>query len=301
MSLSLRILAFALFCVSAIAGAQIPRITSGTISHYEKFDSKYVDARNIDVWLPEGYGPGEKYSVIYMQDGQTLFDDQDADHPGWKIDERISELVSERRLGKCIVVAIASSPKWRWSEYFPQGALKYMAPDVRADVFETSLMSLPQSDNYLHFLTKELMPFIGKRFNVYKDPKHNILAGSSMGALISLTALCEYPKLFGGAICMSTHWQGTQKNSDAVAQAIQDYFRAKLPKGKEHRLYFDHGTVDMDAGYKPWQDMMDLNSLRLGYGLKNYASRTFEGEGHSAAFWGKRFHYALEFMLGAAR
>ena len=66
----------------------------------------------------------------------------------------------------------------------------------------------PVSDNYLKFLVTELKPFIDKKYSVYKDMNHTFIAGSSMGGLISMYAICEYPRVFGGAACMSTHWPG---------------------------------------------------------------------------------------------
>ena len=65
-----------------------------------------------------------------------------------------------------------------------------------------------QSDNYLKFLVKELKPFIDSSFSTLKDQQNTFIAGSSMGGLISMYAICEYPLVFGGAACLSTHWPG---------------------------------------------------------------------------------------------
>jgi len=75
-----KILVLFLFLLSANAFTQtivnhpLPKVVSGTIHRLENFQSKYVDARNIDIWLPEGYSAKRKYAVLYMHDGQTLYD-----------------------------------------------------------------------------------------------------------------------------------------------------------------------------------------------------------------------------------
>lgn len=80
--------------------AQTPVVSGGRIIHYENFNSVFVDPRNIDVWLPDGYGPEHRYAVIYMHDGQMLFDSTHTwNHQEWCVDETLTKLLKEKRSG----------------------------------------------------------------------------------------------------------------------------------------------------------------------------------------------------------
>ena len=84
---------------SFLAQAQnLPKVASGTIRRVENFQSKFVDARNVDIWLPEGYSPEKKYRVVYMHDAQMLFDStQTWNQKEWKVDEVFSRLIREKK------------------------------------------------------------------------------------------------------------------------------------------------------------------------------------------------------------
>ena len=96
-------------------------VSSGKVVRIENFQSKFVAARNVDVWLPEGYSPAKKYNVVYMHDGQMLFDStQTWNKKEWKVDEVFSKLISEKKIEDCIVVGIWNNGAERIAEYFPQ-------------------------------------------------------------------------------------------------------------------------------------------------------------------------------------
>ena len=77
---------------------QVPKVSSGKIEHFENFKSNFVDARNIDVWLPDGYSDKEKYAVLYMHDGQMLFDaDITWNKQAWEVDEVAEKLITENK------------------------------------------------------------------------------------------------------------------------------------------------------------------------------------------------------------
>ena len=115
--------------------------------------------------------------------------------------------------------------------------------------------------------------------------------GSSMGGLISAYAISEYPDVFGGAACLSTHWV-------AGDGAVIDYLRDKLPAPESHRLYFDHGTMTLDAHYAPFQQRMDDAMRARGYAEgRSGMSRVFPGAEHSEKSWRERVEIPLEFLL----
>jgi enterochelin esterase-like enzyme len=156
----------------------------------------------------------------------------------------------------------------------------------------------PISDLYLTFLVKELKPYIDSHFATKKDKKHTFVAGSSMGGLISMYAICEYPKVFGGAICMSTHWPGTiQKENNPVPDAFLRYMKMHLPKAKNHKIYFDYGDQTLDAMYPPLQKKVDELMINKGFSTKNWKTVFAAGDDHSEKAWRKRLDVALIFLL----
>ena len=95
-------------------------LSSGTLERIENFPSKYVRARNVDVWLPEGYSKKKKYAVLYMHDGQMLFDSSITwNKQEWKVDEVASQLMEEGKTKDFIVVAIWNHADIRHPNYFP--------------------------------------------------------------------------------------------------------------------------------------------------------------------------------------
>jgi enterochelin esterase-like enzyme len=291
--------------------AQVPTVSSGSIKRFENFKSAFVDARNIDVWLPEGYSEKEKYAVLYMHDGQMLYDAATTwNKQAWEVEEVASKLQKEGKTQKFIVVGVWNNGKYRHSEYFPQKIIANIPSKTQKMVVEEQLQNKPQSDNYLKFLVKELKPFIDKNFATYKDKNHTFIAGSSMGGLISLYAICEYPNIFGGAACISTHSpmilrakiENDSINVDAdIASKFRDYLRLHLPNPKNHKIYFDYGDQTLDSFYKPFQEKIDLVMKEKGFSEKNWTTKFFAGADHSEKSWNARLDIPFLFLLGNSR
>jgi enterochelin esterase-like enzyme len=283
---------------------QVPKVSSGKIEHFENFKSNFVDARNIDVWLPDGYSDKEKYAVLYMHDGQMLFDaDITWNKQSWEVDEVAGKLITENKTQKFIVVGIWNNGEYRHSEYFPQRIIKDIPEPTKKILVEEQLKNKPQSDNYLKFLVTEVKPFIDKTFATKTDRKNTFVAGSSMGGLISLYAICEYPKVFGGAACISSHTPMIMKEklgavADAdIASKFRDYLKTQLPNPKNHKIYFDYGDQTLDSFYKPFQEKIDAIMIEKGFTSKNWITKFFPGKDHSENSWNERFNIPLEFLL----
>jgi enterochelin esterase-like enzyme len=296
------------FCTVAYwVSAQMPVPSSGKIIRYNDFQSNFVKPRPIDVWLPEGYSTEKKYAVLYMHDGQMLFDSTNTwNKQEWGVDETITELVKKKKIINCIVVGIWNGGQSRHAEYFPQKALNYLKKEQIDSLYHsvrTSGQSVfqgieVQSDNYLKFLTQELKPFIDQMYSTKKDPQHTFIAGSSMGGLISLYALCEYPTIFGGAACISTHWPGIFSiENNPIPSAFIQYLDAHLPKAENHLIYFDHGTETLDALYPSLQLKVDSLMRSKGYTKRNWITRVFKGTDHSEKSWRSRLHTPFLFLL----
>jgi enterochelin esterase-like enzyme len=279
---------------------------SGTIKRFENFPSVYVGARNIDVWLPDGYDVKKKYAVLYMHDGQMLFDSTiNWNKQEWGIDEILGRLMKEKKIKECIVVGIWNTTL-RHSEYFPQKPFESLNSKEKEfvtkqlqSVGRTTDPFQPISDNYLKFIVNELKPFIDKTYSTYTDKSHNYIAGSSMGGLISMYAICEYPEVFGGAACLSTHWPGIfSMDSNPVPDAFINYMKTSLPDPNTHKIYFDYGDQTLDAMYPPLQKKVDEIMNAKGYTSKNWITREFPGANHSEKAWNKRFDIPATFLLG---
>ncbi len=148
------------------------------------------------------------------------------------------------------------------------------------------------SDDYLKFLVNELKPFIDKTYQTQPDRESTFVIGSSMGGMISDYAIAEYPNVFGGAACLSTHWP---LGDGAVITWYKDHW----PAAGVHRIYFDHGTETLDAQYEPYQLNMDEVMRSKGYRSgEDWISRRFDGADHSPRAWRERLHIPLIFLLG---
>lgn len=294
-------------CAITVSFSQPLKVASGTVRRLENFSSRFVDPRHVDVWLPDGYDTTKKYAVLYMHDGQMLYDSSSNwNHQEWGVDETTGRLLAEGKIRDCIVVGIWNNGKKRHSEYFPQKPFESLSQAQQDSLMQEArsagnglFADKIQSDNYLKFLVTELKPFIDNHFSTKKDRKNTFVAGSSMGGLISLYAICEYPDVFGGAACLSTHWPGIfRADNNPIPAAFMRYMQDHLPAPKKHKIYFDLGTATLDAMYPPFQKQADAIMQSKGFTSKNWQTRVFEGEDHSEKAWQKRLDIPLIFLMG---
>ena len=179
-------------------------------------------SRRIWIYLPSSYNTSrKKYPVLYMHDGQNVFDEATSGFGEWGVDEAMDTL--QNRFPEMIVVAIDNDPIHRINEYAPYDMEKY---------------GKAEGDAYVDFLVKTLRPFINKHYRTKKCGRHNYIAGSSMGGLISFYAMLKYPGKFGGAGVFSpAFWINPQ------LKAI-DPQKVKKIKGK---IYFFAGQQESDS------------------------------------------------------
>ncbi|GAB3937658.1 alpha/beta hydrolase [Mucilaginibacter myungsuensis] len=281
-----------------IAIIMFPLIAFGQQIKTVPIKSKYVDGRNIRIWLPADYSAKKKYAVLYMHDGQMLFDSTTTwNHQEWQLDETLDRLTKTKKMRDLIVVGIDNNGAKRLAEFFPQAVVGTVPQPERAEL-DKLMPSGPIADNYLKFIVTELKPYIDANYSTYGDAAHTFIGGSSLGGMISLYAVCSYPQIFSGAFCMSTHWTGTFVQNTAIPDAMVNYLDKKLPSTGGHRFYFDHGTITLDSLYAPAQVKVDALFKRKGYGSKNFKSLVFEGASHSERDWAKRLDEVLVFLIG---
>ncbi len=267
---------------------------TGNVVYERAFSSEFVTARDVEIWLPPSYetAPEKRYPVIYMHDGQNVFDPAASKYSGWDwgVDEAMTALIKSGDIREAIIVAPHSIDKWRNADYFPQKAGELFAKDFKAAMPEFDVQGL-RADGYLKFLTAELKPFIDGKYRTLTGPQDTSIMGSSMGGLISLYAISEYPDVYGAAGNVSTHFPLAEGK-------LVEYFKDNLPDPKTHRLYFDYGTLTLDYNYEGYQDRIDAALLAAGYerGV-NWTTRKFEGHDHSERAWRNRVHIPLTFLL----
>ncbi|GAB3102175.1 alpha/beta hydrolase-fold protein [Lysobacter terrae] len=282
------------FLTWAFARHAPPLNVTGHVDSWQDIESDFVPARNVDVWLPPGYAdhPHRRYPVVYMHDGQNLFDPQ-LSYIGvdWGIDETMTRLITDHRIREAIIVGVWNTPR-RLQEYMPRKPVKSESLPVGVEGFTPLARADIASDDYLKFLATELKPFIDSTYRTKRGRKDTFVMGSSMGGLISAYAVAEYPEVFGGAGALSTHWP----IGDGV---VIDWLSSHLPDPRTHRLYFDFGTATLDAQYAPYQQRMDAAMRANGYVEgRNWVTRKFEGAEHSERAWRARVDVPLEFLLG---
>ena len=298
---------FLLALQTLVSTAQLPKVSSGSIQRFSNFKSAFIQSRNIDVWLPENYTTATKYAVLYMHDGQMLFDATTTwNKQEWMVDEVATKLMSEGKTEDFIVVAIWNISQIRHTDLYPKKPFELLSTEDKEIVLKEAKKSQfafdetkMNSDNYLKFIIKELKPYIDKKYAVYTDAQHTAIMGSSMGGLISMYAICEYPKVFGSAACLSTHWVGFRDfENNPIPETFFSYMKKKLPNPKNHKIYFDYGTETLDESYLKYEYRIDEVLQSKGYTTENYKNLKFEGENHSEASWQKRIDIPLQFLFG---
>ncbi|MCF8405893.1 MAG: esterase family protein [Bacteroidales bacterium] len=236
-----------------------------------------------------------------------LFDSTSTwNHQEWGVDEVISQLINKGSIKKCMVVGIWNSDTARHSEYFPQKPFKSLPKSYSDSLLNLAsgngngkLFSAPvRSDDYLKFIVLELKPYIDKNFGVNPSMETTYIAGSSMGGLISFYALCEYPEVFSGAACLSTHWIGVfSTENDLVPETFVNYLAQNLPEPASHKIYFDHGTETLDKLYEPYQTKVDSVMMVKGYDSSNWKTMIFQGADHTENAWRARLQIPVRFLF----
>jgi len=228
----------------------------------EKFDIPQLGRqRRIWIYLPADYATShKKYPVIYMHDGQNLFDEYTSGYGEWGIDEILDKLPDNEQ---SIVVGIDHGGDYRITEYDPYYS-KY---------------GKGRGDDYVDFLVNTLKPYIDKNYRTKKDVNHTSIAGSSMGGLISMYAILKYPKVFGNAGVFSpAFW---------IAPDIYQYAQhQKLPLSS--RIYFVCGDIEDKTMVSDMKKMTDILQSK-GIDEANIPTIIMQGEKHNEKQWNKDF------------
>ena len=229
--------------------------------------------RDVLVALPPSYGDGTRdYPVVYMHDGQNLFDPATSYAGDWDLLATLRVMAAEGH--EAVVVGIANTGRFRRYEYSPFRDPRHGGGD---------------GDRYLAFVVETVRPMVEAAVRVRRGAEHTAMAGSSLGGLISLYALYRYPGVFGSVAALSPSvWFADGAMLDLAEQSGP-------PRG---RLYLDAGTAESEVLLDGVRRLRDL--LETG-GMPPERLRYVEDEGaeHHESHWGRRFRGAWPFLLGA--
>lgn len=236
---------------------------AGNILRHDFLIPQLERTRRVSVLLPATYEESSKrYPVLYMHDGQNLFDASEAfGGVEWGVDETMATLAEEGI--EAIVVGVDHGDENRISEYNPFGRGEGKA--------------------YLSWLLGDLKAVIDAEFRTRPERESTFLGGSSMGGLISLYALFHTPQSVGGVIAMSPSlWVHRFAMLDEARRA---------PLGGV-RIYLDHGTKEQTA--RPMLQALQARGMEIGNDLMFVAEK---GATHTESAWARRLPDAVRFLL----
>jgi predicted alpha/beta superfamily hydrolase len=224
--------------------------------------------RRVWIYLPEDYTTDLSihYPVLYMHDGQNLFEDTTSYSGEWGVDEYLDSI----KMKKCIVVGIDHGGEKRMNEYSP---------------FNHEEFGKGEGAAYVDFVAKKLKPFIDKKFRTIRNRQHTFIAGSSMGGLISMYAVLRHPRVFGGA--------GVFSPSFWVSDEINQYIRKR---GKKYK-----GLVYFYAGKQEGEQM--VQQLLKGFEILSSVSKAkstvvIRNDGmHNETTWRKEFPLFYQWVM----
>jgi len=290
---------FVLFLGLFSAQAQIPTTEIGTLQFVKDFKSSHVDARPLAIWTPPDYSPLKRYPVIYVYDGQMLFDGTTTwNKTEWDIDSVLGTAISNGALPPCIVVGVYNIPKIRYREYFPNKPFQLLPQSLQDSAITMAMNNIaPSSDEYLKYLVNEVKPYVDSEYMTLTDRENTFIMGASMGGIMSMYALFEYPEVFSAAACLSSHFIGGYEYNETVPNAFAQYIQENSPEPGYCRIYMDYGTETLDAQYEPAQEIIDNQMQLSGWTKEHWETRKFDGASHTEVSWNARLMIPLNFLL----
>lgn len=247
-------------------------------------------SRDLLVWLPDGYdqpeNAGRRYPVLYMMDGQNIFEAMPGLPGEWGVDEAAQTLIAAGKVEPLIIVGVPHAGEHRLSEYLPVGAIQGQSGD---------------GANFVAWMRVEVMPRVERAFRVKRGPEHTGIGGASLGGAIALYASTKHPEVFGKAIVESLPLLA---DDGVAARAYLDGVRAwpgKVFVGMGGREV-GNGAADesRNAKYRAWAQEIDSRMAKGGVGSDNRRLLIDPEANHNEPAWAARFPTALEFLFPAS-
>ncbi len=247
--------------------------TPGVVDEYE-FDVPYFEnvSRKVRVYRPANFSDLSSYSVVYMHDGQNIFEDSTSFAGEWQVDEVLDSLRKTNGTN-CIVVGIDNTGEKRMQEYNP---------------FDNEKFGKGYGKEYVDWIVNVLVPTIDSMYPTHTTPYSRAIMGSSMGGLISHYALLRYPNVFGAAgIFSPTYW---------ICDKELTQFENQFPLQTDQVVY-------LLAGGKEGRSMKKLSKKHIAHLQKQQPNSqsvklVFDKEGmHNEQFWSRFLAESFMFFL----
>jgi len=240
----------------------------------DSFDMSPLEkTRKIWIYLPDSYeNSTERYPVVYLQDGQNLFDESLAYSGEWEVDETLDQLAGSKVL-ELIVVGIENGGAERIEEYTPWEITGH----------ESKLLG----DDYIRFIKENLKPFIDENYRTKSSRDQTGIMGSSLGGLISFYAALQYPETFGKAGIFSPSFSLVEKSS-AFTEQHGDL--------KETDIYFMAGDQESESMVEEMKKQIQL-LIDSGFPEKNIATKVVQGGEHNEKLWSEQFEPAIKWLF----
>jgi pullulanase len=239
---------------------------------------------DVSIYFPPSYGLNteKKYAVLYMLDGQNVFDRSTAHSDEWQVDESLEALIAKGEIDEFIVVAIANGPR-RWNEYNPW--------DYKS--WATKAMETGEGDKTIAFIKDDLKPYIDKNYRTQVENTSTGLAGSSLGGLMALYGAMEYSDVFGFVAAFSPSLAIINK---AEKNVLFEALKAKKNMG-DVKVYVDMGK--MEYGTYKEVELLQQHLLESGVPTKNLKLVKDDLGRHCELDWAKRFPDAVTWLFKA--
>ena len=253
-----------------------PYVTAGQLHFHRGLAADGLLPRDVIVWTPEGYDsdPGARYPVVYMHDAQMLFDASTTwNGQEWGVDEAVDRLVREGVIEPVIVVGL-SNTETRTADYSPT----------------------EKGRAYMEFLVGTVKPMVDQGYRTKSGRRHTLVAGSSMGGLISCMLGWEYPEVFGAALCFSPAFRVEGEPDWSL------FFTESGGNKRDVFFYVDNGGVGLEEKLQPGIDYLLGFWQEQGYREgEDFVLVIDEEAEHKEQAWADRFPEALQLGLKNAR
>ncbi|MEO8624906.1 MAG: alpha/beta hydrolase-fold protein [bacterium] len=254
---------------------------TGDVRTHQSFHSRYLEHdRTVIVYLPPHYdaGTAERYPVLYLHDGQNVFDRATSFGEEWQVDEAAQELITAGEIEPLIIVGIYNTGEYRVDEYTPTPEAK----NGRGG----------HADDYGRMLVEDLKPFIDRTYKTLPGARNTAVGGSSLGGLLTMHLGLRYPIAFSKlAILSPSVWW-----DDCVILREVESLEARLPL----RIWLDAGTaegVDTLDNLRALRDALVAKGWTIGDDLAYLEAR---GGEHNEQSWGARVKDVLKFLFPPA-
>ncbi|MFO1408731.1 MAG: alpha/beta hydrolase-fold protein [Steroidobacteraceae bacterium] len=283
--------ALALCAVASVATAATPppchSTVTGDLRLHTLQSQVFRNSRTIRILLPDGYDRPEnkdrRYPVLYMLDGQNLFDAclSDVSHREWQLDETVRRLAAEGRIPPMIVVGVDHAGADRAREYLPY-------PDYVSDP-----EMQPQGKRFPDFLVREVLPLVNAHYRTLTGFPNTALGGSSYGGIATLWALMARPMEFGYGLIESPSLQ------IGMGQLVRD---TNPFVARPVRIFMGFGGLEeenpMFQALMVGQCQTVVSNLRSqGYDDSNLRFVVTPGARHNEDAWAGRLPEALTFLF----